>query len=61
MACRLVGAKPLSEPVLKYCKLDHQEKKLQWNINQNSYISIEENEIENVVCDMFAIFSASIV
>ena len=26
MACRLVGAKPLSDPMLKYCQLDLQEK-----------------------------------
>ena len=25
MACRLDGAKPLSEPMLEYCKLDHVE------------------------------------
>ena len=25
MACRLVGAKPLSEPMLPYCQLDHKE------------------------------------
>ena len=25
MACRLTGAKPLSEPMLGYCKLDHGE------------------------------------
>ena len=25
MACRLVGAKPLFEPMLEYSKLDHKE------------------------------------
>ena len=25
MACRLVSAKPLSEPMLPYCQLDHKE------------------------------------
>ena len=25
MACRLFGAKPLSEPILPYCQLDHEE------------------------------------
>ena len=25
MACRLLGAKPLSEPMLTYCQLDHKE------------------------------------
>ena len=31
--------------------------KLQWNINQNSYIFIQENPFENVVWKMVAIFS----
>ena len=30
-------------------------KKLQWNINQNSYIFIQENAFENVICNMSAI------
>ena len=25
MACRLVGAKPLFEPVMEYCLMDHKE------------------------------------
>ena len=29
--------------------------KLQWNFNQNSCISIQENAFENVVCKMVAI------
>ena len=31
--------------------------KPQWNINQNSYISIQENAFENIVCEMAAILS----
>ena len=31
--------------------------KLQWNINRNWYISIQENAFENVVCEMSAILS----
>ena len=37
MACRLRGDKPLPEPMLTYCQLDH-ESKLQWNLNQNTKI-----------------------
>ena len=56
MACRLVGAKPLSEPMLEYCQLDPWDK-LQRNFNQNSYIFIQESAFENVVWKMAAIFS----
>ena len=31
--------------------------KLQWNINRNSYIFIQENALENVVCEMASILS----
>ena len=34
MACGLVGAKPLSEPMLKYCQFEPHE--LQWNLKRNS-------------------------
>ena len=43
MACRLSGAKPLSEPMLDYCKLDPSEQ-----------ICIQDNEFENV-CKIAAI------
>ena len=48
MACRLVGARPLSEPMLEYCWLD---------FNQNFNIFIEENAFESVVCEMVATLS----
>ena len=32
-------------------------KKLQWNLNRNSYIIIQENALEKVVCKMAAILS----
>ena len=35
MACRLLGAKPLSEPILEY-------------LNRNVYIFILENAFENI-------------
>ena len=56
MACRLFGAKPLSEPMLKYCQLDLTNK-LQWNSNRNTKFFIQENAFENVVCEMAAILS----
>ena len=56
MACRLVGANPLSELVLEYCWLDPRNK-LQWNFNRNSNIFIQENALENVVCEMAPILS----
>ena len=75
MACRLVGAKPLSQPMLEYCQLDPWEqtsmkfqsqfihfysRKCIWkcrNFNRNSYIFIQENAFENVVCKMELILS----
>ena len=56
MACRLAGAKPLSEPMLGNCCLDPRNK-LQWHLNRNSYIFIQENAFENVVWEMAAILS----
>ena len=53
MACRLVGAKPLSESVLEYCLLDICEQ----NFNLNSNVFIQENAFENIVCKMSAILS----
>ena len=34
MACRIFGAKPLSKPMLGYCKTGTLRNKLQWNCNQ---------------------------
>ena len=56
MAYRLTGTKPLSESKLEYCQMDPRNKP-QWNLNQNSYIFIQENAIENVVWKMAAILS----
>ena len=49
MACRLFGTKPLPEPMLAYCQLDSWEHILV-KLNLNSIIFIQENTIENVVC-----------
>ena len=45
-ACRLVGAKSLSEPMLNWTL----KNKLQWNFYRNSCLFIQENAFENVVC-----------
>ena len=56
MACRLIGAKPLSEPmmVIFYWNIGN---KFQWNFNLNSNIFIQENAFDNVVWKMVAILS----
>ena len=51
MACRLAGAKPLSEPMLEYC-YSNLRNTLQWNCKR-----IQENAFENVVCEMASILS----
>ena len=56
MACRLVGAKSLSEPMLDYCQLDPCEH-ISVKIKKNATIFIEENVRENVVCEMASILS----
>ena len=43
MACRMYGAKPLPEPKLPYCQLDSWKQK--WNLNPNSILFIQENDI----------------
>ena len=50
MACRLLGGKPLPEPMLIYCQLDLQEQtsvKFRMEI-QN--LKMHENAFENVIC-----------
>ena len=56
MACRLDGAKPLSEPMMEYRNWTLRNK-FQWNSNRNSYIFIQENALENVVCEVAFILS----
>ena len=56
MACRLVGAKPLSEPMLEYSNWTLKNK-LQRNLYRNSNIFIQENAFQNVVWKMAAILS----
>ena len=56
MACRLIGAKPLSEPMLPYYQLDSNE-----HISVKLYLKfksgIHGNAFQNVVCEMVAILS----
>ena len=57
IACRLFGAKPLSEPVLVHCQLDPWE---QTSVNffcQNIKLFIHKNAPYDIVCEMAAILS----
>ena len=54
MACRLIGIKPLSEPMMECCTLRN---KLQWNLNRDSCIFIQENAFGNVIWKIPAILS----
>ena len=57
MACRLIGAKPLSKQMVGYFVKWTLRNKLQWNFNQNTKFFIHGNVSENTVCDMAAILS----
>ena len=59
MACRLVGTNTLSEPNTGILLIGILRTN-QWNKNQNSYIFIQQNTSENVVCEMSAILSLSL-
>ena len=54
MACRLVGTKPLSEPVVAYFQRTHRNK-TQLNFNLISSICIQENAFQTVICKMAAV------
>ena len=56
MACRLDGAKPLSETMLDYCYLNPYE---QTSVKFQSEFKhfIHENALENVVCEIASILS----
>ena len=56
MACRLVGAKPLSEPMLLILLIEPLGTN-QWNFNRNYNIFSQENAYEYVVWKMAAILS----
>ena len=56
MACRLLGAKPLLEPMLPDCQLDpYEQKSVKFESKYKDFI--HENADENVVCEMAAILS----
>ena len=56
MACRLVGAKPLSKPMLVYYELDPQEQ-TSVIFCQHIKLFIHENASQNIVCEMTGILS----
>ena len=56
MACRLIGAKPLSETMLDIVNWILADI-FQWKFNQNTIIFIDENARQNVVCEMASILS----
>ena len=49
MSCRLFGAKPSPGPMLTYCQLDSREQILM-KFEPELIILIQENAIENIVC-----------
>ena len=53
MACCLLGAKPLFEPMLEYCHLEQTLVKFLSKLKN----FIQENALESVVCEMAAILS----
>ena len=53
MACLLVGTKPLCWNIVDLTLRN----KLQWNLNRNSYIFIQENAYKNFIWKMAAILS----
>ena len=55
MACRLFGTKPLPEPMLAYCQLDHWENPVKFKSKYKR--CIQENAFGNVVCEVAAILS----
>ena len=55
MACRQVGAKPIPEPLLKYCYLDPQEQTSE-KLRSKYGLYINRNAFDNV-CEIPAIFS----
>ena len=56
MACRLLGVKPLSKPMLRYCQLDPQVL-TSVKFESKYKIFIHENAFENIVSEMAAILS----
>ena len=54
MACRLFGAKPLSEPMKIFCQLDPKEHNSMKDSLKFKSI-IEENAFENIVCEVASI------
>ena len=60
MACRLDDAKPLSEPILNTINWTPRNT-FQWIFFLNSKVFFHENALENVVCEMAAIFVSVLI
>ena len=58
MACHLLGAKPLPQPMMTFCQLNPEDP-TPMKSESKYKIFIHENEFENVVCEMTAIVSRS--
>ena len=56
MVCCLIGAKPLSEPMLGYCQLDAKEQTAV-KFKKNAKLFIHKNASQNIICEMAAILS----
>ena len=61
MVCHMTTTKPLSEPMMVYCQLDHREQKLQWNLNRSTTVFIQGNGLKTVICIMVAILSWGLI
>ena len=55
MACRLCGARPLSEQMIMNDQLDTWRQSSWWGLNQTGKIFIHENAFENISCKMAAV------
>ena len=59
MTCRLLGPKPLCNPVLGHCQLDSKVQ-TSMKFNQNIILCIHLIAFDNIVCEMAAILSRAI-
>ena len=57
MACRLFGAKPLSEPIMNNCELDPEEQISVKFESKHNNLQWKKINLMNVICKMAAILS----
>ena len=60
MACLQFGTKPLSEPMLANCQLEHWEQ-IQLKFSSNATVLVQGCWFENVICQMTTILSRPII